>query len=77
MIEYQVTEQSHTVPGAGPCKVYGIRAVASPDSQTAVCAAPDVFCRREQAAELCARLNRLMLDPIHLPDVIEDALSCL
>ena len=35
---------------------------------------PDVFLQREQALDLVECCNRLALDPIHLDDVIEDAL---
>ena len=35
----------------------------------------DLFTRRKQAEELVSLCNRLELDPIHLADVIEDALA--
>ncbi len=75
MIEYQITQAPRTLPGIGAYTAYGIRAVETPGPGAPLCAVADVFCRRERAAELCALLNRLHLDPIHLPDVVDDVLA--
>ena len=75
MIEYQVTAEPRSAPDLGTYCAYGIRAVETPGVHAPFCSIADVFCRRAAAEDFCARLNRLRLDPIHLMDVVEDALS--
>lgn len=53
--------------------VYGIE-VWENQTDSLICAIEDVFTSRCQAKELAELCNRLELDPIHLYDVIEDAL---
>lgn len=75
MVEYQVFEARCAAPELGAYTAYGIRAVETSGARAVLAALADVFCRRDLAARLCALLNRLRLDPIHLPDVIDDALA--
>lgn len=76
MIVYQVLEEQRHIPELGDYTAFGIRAAR--DDRAAACPVRlirDVFLRREQAECFCALLNRLRLDPIHLPDVVDDALA--
>ena len=55
--------------------VYGIE-VFDGQSPTPLLSYRDLFTRRRQAEELIELCNRLELDPVHLNDVIEDAMTC-
>lgn len=54
-------------------KVYGIE-VYDRQSSAPLLTYANLFTRRNQAEELIDLCNRLELDPIHLTDVVEDAL---
>ena len=53
--------------------VYGIS--VSESSGRIYLAYPDVFFERQKAETLCNLCNKYKLSPIHLKDVIEDALT--
>lgn len=71
---YQIREDLFCDEDGTLVPIYGIE-VFSPSSPTPLFSYSDLFTRRHQAEELIALCNRLELDPVHLIDVIEDALT--
>lgn len=56
--------------------VYGVEAVTADGAQV-LASFPDVFVQRAAAEALARRCNAGGLDPVQLPDVLEDALCSL
>ncbi len=56
-----------------PVPVYGIDVLTQTGS--VYCSIPDIFLDKARAEALAARCNAGALDPIHLPDVVQDALA--
>lgn len=78
MIEYYTVEESFYTEEAGSFTAYGIGVCENDQcSRKTLRYIPDVFLDRPKAERLAAMCNHLKLDPLHLPDVVEDAVSDL
>ena len=76
MIEYYTNQESFYAEGVGPFTAYGIGVrEKNPCNQTTLQYIPNVFLDRQKAERLVAMCNYLKLDPLHLFDVVEDAVS--
>lgn len=76
MVEYRITERKVSYPETGTYDSYGICAYTIEcESEKLIACFYDVFSERKKAEELVYLCNSLELDPIHLEDVVEDALS--
>ncbi len=71
MFQYEVIEENFEDSELGTYTSYGI--IAMRDGEKLFCVS-DMSLRRELVSELVKLCNELQLDPIHLYDVIEDAL---
>ena len=69
----QSNQQNHYSPETGAYISFGISAHDPEHGQT--CFVPDVFIDESEARAFTERLNTLQVSPIHLIDVIEDALG--
>lgn len=72
MIIYKVAEQAYRNEETGEYTGFGIGAYAADGREIAF--VPDVFLQREPADALVRLCNTLGLAPVHLMDVIEDAI---
>ena len=70
---YKVISKNHYSPETGAYISFGISAHDLEHGQT--CFVPDVFIDESEARAFTERLNTLQVSPIHLIDVIEDALG--
>lgn len=76
MVKYRITEKTVSYPEIGTYNSYGICAYQKDlDDEKLIACFYDVFSERKKAEELVELCNTLELDPIHLEDVVEDALS--
>ena len=73
MFVYKVISKNNYSPETGAYISFGISAHDSEHGQT--CFVPDVFIDKSEARAFTERLNTLQVSPIHLIDVIEDALG--
>ena len=73
MFVYKVISKNHYSPETGAYISFGISAHDPEHGQT--CFVPDVFIDESEARAFTERLNTLQVSPIHLIDVIEDALG--
>lgn len=73
MVIYEVIREERQHLDIGSYIAYGIQAVDSRAGEV-LSVMRDVFLRPADAEELVGRCNAGGLDPIHLPDVVEDAL---
>ena len=73
MFVYKVIKKNHYSPETGAYISFGISAHDPQHGQT--CFVPDVFIGEPEARAFTERLNTLQVSPIHLIDVIEDALG--
>lgn len=73
MFVYKVISKNNYSPETGAYISFGISAHDSEHGQT--CFVPDVFIGEPEARAFTERLNMLQVSPIHLIDVIEDALG--
>ena len=73
MVIYEAIDKHHYSPEIGAYVSFGIRACDTEQGQT--CFVPDVFIEEREAHVFTERLNALQVSPIHLIDVIEDALG--
>ena len=78
MIEYYTVKESFYTEGVGSYTAYGI-GVCENDrcGRKTLNYIPDVFLHKQEAEQLVALCNHLGLDPMHLYDVVEDAVSGL
>ena len=70
---YRICTDLHTDEDNTAVPVYGIE-VWEEGADTPRISMRDLLTRQSQAAELVGLCNKLELDPIHLPAVVEDAL---
>ena len=76
MVKYRITEKTVDHPEIGTYDSYGICAYQTgPYAERMIACFYDVFAERKKAEELVELCNSLELEPIHLEDVVEDALS--
>lgn len=73
MFVYKVISKNHYSPETGAYISFGISAYDPEHGQT--CFVPDVFIDESEARAFTECLNTLQVSPIHLIDVIEDALG--
>ena len=73
MVIYAPIVKNHYSPETGTYVSFGISARDSEHGQ--ICFVPDVFSDEQEARAFTERLNKLQVSPIHLADVIEDALG--
>lgn len=78
MIEYYTNQESFYAEGVGSFTAYGIGVREdNQSSKITLQYIPNVFLDRQKAERLAAMCNYLKLDPLHLFDVVEDAVSDL
>ena len=76
MIEYYTNQESFYAEGVGPFTAYGIGVRENNQcNKKTLQSIPNVFLDRQKAERLAAMCNYLKLDPLHLFDVVEDAVS--
>ena len=76
MITYETLEETLSKPELGTYTAFAIRAYEEKDGkQITLSHISDVFLNKAEAEHFVELCNRLQLDIIHLPDVIEDALA--
>ena len=76
MITYQFVEETLTKPELGTYTAFAIRAYEEKDGKQMIHShISDVFLNKKEAEHFVELCNRLQLDIVHLPDVIEDALA--
>jgi hypothetical protein len=73
-IYYRVRAQRFAHPDGGRYTGYGIEAVDRKSGKR-LAYQPDVFCDKDQASALADACNKGKLEPVHLFDVIENALA--
>lgn len=75
MIEYRIVRESFHCPYAGEYTAYGIAAYRINNNfQEEIAHLSDVFIDYDQAEDLITRCNKNEIDPIHLPEIVEDAI---
>ena len=78
MIEFYTVKESLYSEEAGSFTAYGIGVREdNQSSKITLQYIPNVFLDRQKAERLAAMCNYLKLDPLHLFDVVEDAVSDL
>ena len=76
MIEYYTVKESFYTEEVGSFTAYGIGVCENNQCfRKTLRYIPNVFLDRQKAERLAAMCNRLKLDPLHLFDVVEDAVS--
>lgn len=76
MVKYRITQKTVSYPEIGTYNSYGICAYQTElGNERMIACFYDVFAERNKAEELVELCNSMDLDPIHLEDVVEDALS--
>ena len=70
--EYEMIQENLTDSDLGSYVAYGIAVMRGEERVRMV---SDVFLDRAKAAEFVELCNRLELDPVHLDDVIADAIA--
>ena len=76
MIEYYTVKESFYTEEVGSFTAYGIGVCENEKSNRKTLEyIPNVFLDRQKAERLAAMCNHLKLDPLHLFDVVEDAVS--
>ena len=70
-IQYELVEERHEDPEMGSYISYGI---ALKEEENIIRTIADVFLDKGKAEEFIGRCNEFKLSPIHLEEVIEDAL---
>lgn len=76
MVVYQVVKETLRSQEIGTYQTFGVGAYRSCQERLKrVALVSDVFLEQEAAERFVKRCNQLQLDPSHLLDVIEDALS--
>lgn len=76
MVKYKVIEENLSNSEIGSYRSYGICAYDN-DTESEVCFISDVFLHTESAVKFTNLCNELMLDVLHLPNVIEDYLQSI
>ena len=71
--DYQLCEESLWDESGLRHTVYGVRVVDS--SGVVLAAYPDVYFEREKAEHLVQTCNQCRLEPVHLADVVADAIQ--
>ena len=76
MIEYYTVKESFYTEEVGSFTAYGIGVRENDQcNKKTLQYIPNVFLDRQKAERLAAMCNHLKLDPLHLFDVVEDAVS--
>lgn len=75
MYRYLLNEGSFCLPEIGAYRSYGLKVVAKEaDLETIVLTIPDISPDKAFVAFLAEAFEREQLEPIHLPDVLENML---
>lgn len=74
MITYRVIEENLHSCEFESYIAYGI-SVYSDDTETVLSSISDIFLKKERAEKLAQLCNENSLDPIHLKEVVEDAIG--
>ncbi len=75
MFCYALVEGDFWLASIGPYHAYGLQVVKMEHgSHTVLTTVQDIFTDKEFVTSLAQRLTFYQLDPIHLPDVLEDIL---
>lgn len=75
MFEYNIVQERINNPYIGEYIAYGIKVSLKKENElTELSYTPDVFTSKELAENFVALCNKEQLDPVHLPQLIEDTL---
>lgn len=73
MVIYEAISSNHFSPETGAYVSFGISARDPEHGQVSY--VPDVFLQEQEALAFVERMQQLQVEPIHLMEVIEDALG--
>lgn len=74
MIEFYTVKESLYSEEAGSFTAYGIGVCENDQCKKKILEyIPNIFLDKQKAEQLVAKCNRLQLDPLHLFNVVEDA----